>query len=346
MGSEISTEVQGQSANLFAVIAQAGADPNVDAGKMKAMADLAIQLQTHEQIQQFNRDFIAACAEMPVITKSGRILIPGKNGAPDRVQGTFAKFEDLNRVVKPILIGHNLSITFELADSANNRPACRPILWHRNGHVSRGELLSAPLENSGSKNDTQGVGSTTSYLKRYTMCAALNIVVESEDDDGSGGKVTMPEERGNLITEEAQAAFDDGNYQDWYKRQSPKDRGWLVTSGLHARYGGAPALSGPAATSKPAAKDPPADQPSPAEAAATWAKNYTARVGAAADLDSFAAMQTKHKDSLDKIRTSYPELWNDISFAHGAAYDRLSGNQDDSAAEPADDLFAGGSDET
>lgn len=320
----------GESANLLSSIVAAARDPAVDAGKMEAMANLALKLQAHEQEQQFNRDLNAALIAMPVITKAGRIEIPAKDGNPARVQGHFARFEDLNAVVKPLLAENNLAITFDLGSDERGVPNCIPILRHTNGWVWTGRALSAPIDSSGSKNNTQGVGSTTSYLKRYTMCAALNIVVESEDDDANGGQILMPNERGNLIIEAATAAFDDGNYTSWFATQSPKDRAWLIQSGKHAEYGG-PALPAPEKRPEQAAGAP-ATHEKAEQAKATdderrrnWVASYCNKARACRNTGELDALKAEQRDTLDKLRDGYPDLWREIAGAHAAVREPATG---------------------
>lgn len=354
-------EYRGESGNLLASIVAAARDPAVDAGKMEAMANLALKLQAHEQEQQFNRDLNAALIAMPVITKAGRIEIPANpdKGTPARVQGHFARFEDLNAVVKPILAANNLAITFDLGSDERGVPNCIPILRHTNGWVWTGRALSAPIDSSGSKNNTQGVGSTTSYLKRYTMCAALNIVVESEDDDANGGQVLMPNERGNLIIEAAQAAFDENRYTEWYSTQSPKDRAWLVQSGKHAEYGG-PALPPPTARTGAPPPSPPPSPPPPAGKSALEQRveQYEADLAACTTLEDLQALQTERAPWAEQVKAKRPELHERIVSANSLAYQRISGALDgEPEAESEDgepeegtapgtdargDLFAGG----
>jgi hypothetical protein len=47
--------------------------------------------------------------------------------------------------------------------------------------------MTLPLDTSGSKNNVQAVGSSTSYGKRYTATLLLNIRTKGEDDDGHAG---------------------------------------------------------------------------------------------------------------------------------------------------------------
>lgn len=328
--------VEHGSANLLATIADAARDPTVDAAKMTALADLAIKLQSHEQQQQFNRDLNAAIMEMPVITKSGRIIIPAKDGKPERVQGTFARFEDLNRIVKPILQRHNLAITFDLGDEGG-KPSCAPILRHSNGWTERGDKLSAPIDTSGSKNNTQAVGSASSYLKRYTMCASLNIVTEGEDDDGTGrGNVTLPHERELAVLEEAKAAFEAGGYMAWFQAQSPKDRAWLVVKGHHQSFGG-PALPPPKTV----------EHNEPRSALERRVQAYVDDIKACADLSALQALQQERLEWFEQLRNRRNDLAEIIIAASSEKFVALKGGIDDSSDDddldygeaPADDLF-------
>src|SRR5690606_10591416 len=42
----------------------------------------------------------------------------------------------------------------------------------------------APPDGSGNKNAIQGIGSTSTYLQRYTLSAAFGLTTADEDDDG------------------------------------------------------------------------------------------------------------------------------------------------------------------
>ena len=51
--------------------------------------------------------------------------------------------------------------------------------------------MSAGRDDSGNKNSIQAVGSTTTYLQRYTLKAALGLAA-SDDDDGRSTTVGDP----------------------------------------------------------------------------------------------------------------------------------------------------------
>lgn len=323
------------SGNLLNQVIEASRDPAVDAEKMQAMANLAIQLQDREMQQQFNRDYNAAIMEMPVITKDGRIVIKDKNTGAVIQSTVFAKYEDLDRVVRPIAHKHNLAYSFEIGGDAQ-RITVRPVLRHSNGFVERGEAMPLPLETSGSKNNVQGAGSSQTYGKRYALTAAFAIVAEGVDDDGNQGQaVSLPHEREQAVLTDASAAGQAGHYDEWFRKQSPRDRAYLVQSGKHAEYGGK-ALPPPARVeTRVKVEEPPEPArgpdagPSPGQRetgpdqdeakAGTWARAYIAQVKQCRSLDALTQLQDSKQAFRSRIKQAYPDIWRDIAAAEGTA---------------------------
>ena len=123
--------------------------------------------------------------DLPIITERGGIK--DRNG---NVQSTYALWEDVNEAIRPILAEHGFSLTFKVS-RAQDQITTIGILAHREGHSEQTEL-SLPTDTSGSKNAVQAVGSSTSYGKRYTAFALLNITSQGEDDDGQKGGAPEP----------------------------------------------------------------------------------------------------------------------------------------------------------
>jgi hypothetical protein len=341
-------------AQTLLMVREAMLNPDVDAEKAKVMAELMASLEDRAMASEFNRDLNAALSEMPVITKAGIITIPAKDGRPARTQGRFARFEDIDRVVRPILQRHNLTIRFEIGSEPNSAVSVRPILSHANGHTERGEAMKLPRDESGAKNAVQGTGSAASYGKRYAMCAALNIITEGTDDDGSLGKfaIDMPHEREVAVLEGAEAAQAEGWYQDWFAKQSTKDRSWLVSSGNHLRLGGElPALpstenssvqaEGSRRTYEKAAEIDQATQglagggqqgapgrPEPGKhdvsTPAGWAANFIEKCKAAPTTADLNRLKERGATGLGRLEASEPKLWDQCNDAFDVARDRLA----------------------
>lgn len=56
-------------------------------------------------------------------------------------------------------------------------------ITHKQGH-SEETTLSASADKSGAKNDIQALGSTLSYLERYSLLALCGLATYEQDDDG------------------------------------------------------------------------------------------------------------------------------------------------------------------
>lgn len=181
--------------SILSVIASAASDPNVQPEKMQKLLDMQMQIMAEEARIAFNSDFIAMSSELPSIAKRGKIIIRDKNN-PEIIKQTtpYATFNDINKAIAPILQKHGFALAFSTAPGPDGRINVVGTLKHIKGHQET-TTFPLPLETSGSKNNVQGVGSSTSYGKRYAAIALLNIV--SEDDDDAQGNETDP-----LVTKE------------------------------------------------------------------------------------------------------------------------------------------------
>lgn len=344
-----------QSPGLLEQVIAAAKDPSIDAGKMEALVKLVNSQQDREREIEFNRDLNAAMMQMPVITKEGIIKIPAKDGRPERTQGRFARFEDIDRVCRPILQQHNLAVRFEVGE-VGGTISVRPIISHANGHTERGEAMKLPLDTSGAKNNTQGAGSALTYGKRYTYCAILNIITEGVDDDGSMGRgqqVVLPHEREQLVLREAEEAHQEGRYLSYFGALGPKDRAWLIQTGDHERFGGQVALpkqtrpkpdqtrreegNGQADDPPPVDQNgpsvdkggPPVDPPRTAAkqrpvTAREWVDRFKAdllKCQTTGFLDEF--MEGK-REKLDKLKGSDAALWEETQQAYRDRRDAIS----------------------
>jgi hypothetical protein len=89
------------------------------------------------------------------------------------------------REVAPILAQCGISVGFNTEhDTAKGflMVTCRI----RVGAHFEDRKFACPVASSLNVSEAQKFGSALSYAKRYCFCAAMNIVVTDEDDDGSG----------------------------------------------------------------------------------------------------------------------------------------------------------------
>lgn len=170
---------------VLSVIARAAADPNVDIDKLERL----LQMQERVLAREARAKYTAALARMqptlPVVGEHGGIK--DRSGA---IQSTYALWEDINDAIKPVLADHGFALAFKTRHEGD-KVVVTGVLSHVDGHSEATEL-ALPVDTSGSKNAVQAVGSSTSYGKRYTALALLNISTRGEDDDGRLGGGTGP----------------------------------------------------------------------------------------------------------------------------------------------------------
>lgn len=215
--------------NALALIYAAATNKDVDPEKMRTLADLHIQMQDREAERRFRKAKHQALMEMPSITKKGAII----NHKTNAVQSRYSKWEDIHKAIKPILDRHNLILSFNIGHEGQ-MVTVQPILSYSDGELAfeeRGGEMVLAIDTTGSKNATQGAGSAASYGKRHSAKAMLNIIEESEDDDGRGGvtgyDALSPEHQ--ALIDEARIKAGDGitAYEEYFKGLQPEQRGFL-----------------------------------------------------------------------------------------------------------------------
>lgn len=177
---------------VLAVIERAALNPEIDVEKMRALFELQERVMARQAEMEFNAGFAEMQSEMPEITEMGEIKVDGK------IRSTYARFEDINEVCKPILKSYGFALIFKTGVTEKDITVTG-ILMHKAGHREE-TALTLPADTSGSKNSVQSIGSSVQYGKRYVMAALLNITTRGEDDDGyRGGTRTVSESQAKIL---------------------------------------------------------------------------------------------------------------------------------------------------
>lgn len=175
--------VAGESATILQIIQQVAMSPTADIDKMERLMAMHERFQAQQAKQQYDEALAQMQEELPVIGERGGIK--DKNG---RIQSTYALWEDINEMIKPVLAKHGFALSFRTPRNEKGIEV-EGVLSHRAGHRETTSLL-LPADVSGNKNGVQAVASSVSYGKRYTAGALLNFTTTGEDDDGNGAVVT------------------------------------------------------------------------------------------------------------------------------------------------------------
>jgi hypothetical protein len=98
-----------------------------------------------------------------------------------------ASLDDVSRIIGDALATVGISHRWDTEQLEGGLIRVTCVLTHKQGHSERVPLQASP-DSSGSKNSIQAVGSTVSYLQRYTLLSATGMAVSEQDDDGLQGK--------------------------------------------------------------------------------------------------------------------------------------------------------------
>ena len=159
--------------SIMAVISRAAADPTCDIEKMERLLAMHERMQDKAAEAAFNAGMAQMQCDIPTVFEAAVNLHTGN---------AYATLDDITRVIKPIMQQHGFAITFKV-ENIEKFISVTGILMHRDGHREQ-TTMTLPADIGKGRNEVQAVGSSTTYGKRYVMCALLNITTsETRDDD-------------------------------------------------------------------------------------------------------------------------------------------------------------------
>lgn len=167
-------ELQQMPANLIQIAIEKGS--SVDA--LEKLMEMQTKWEAKEASKAFKQAMVDFQADKPKLVKTEKAHNSKYNPLPK-----------IQEAVDPVLSAHGLTYRWE-QEEVDGRIRITCVVSHILGHSER-TYLTAPADTSGSKNAIQSIGSTVSYLKRYTLEGALGL---SSDKDDDGAKVTKKPE--------------------------------------------------------------------------------------------------------------------------------------------------------
>lgn len=148
---------------------------------IEKMMGLQERWEANEARKAFDEAIASAKSAIPPIIKDRTVTYPSKD---ETKPGTSYKHETLAgiaKVINPILSAQGLSYRYRVSSDLNQPIRVTCIIAHRLGHCEE-TTLTAGADSSGSKNSIQAIGSTITYLQRYTLKAALGLAAATDDD--------------------------------------------------------------------------------------------------------------------------------------------------------------------
>ena len=161
---------------------QIAVEQGADLDRLEKLMDMQERWEANEARKAFVVAKAAFKAEAPKLSKNKHVSFNTAKGDTDYDHATLDHIAD---ELNPVLSKHGLSYSWETdqIDGGIIRVTC--VLTHVQGHAERVPLQSG-ADQSGGKNNIQAIGSTVSYLQRYTLLAATGMATADMDTDGIG----------------------------------------------------------------------------------------------------------------------------------------------------------------
>lgn len=173
-----------QASNMAtpALLLQIAVEKGADLDRLERLMNMQIQWEEHQAKRAFVAAMAAFKSEDLRIYKDKQVSYTSKGG---RTEYAHATLGNVVATIAPALARHGLSHRWETKqDRGFITVTCS--LTHQDGH-SESIALSSGADESGGKNSIQAIGSTVSYLQRYTLLAITGLATSDYDDDGNGG---------------------------------------------------------------------------------------------------------------------------------------------------------------
>ncbi len=152
----------------------------VDSEKLSMLIDFFGRQKAIEEKKSFLHAMNEFKKAAPKITKDGVVDFVTKNG--QRKTYNHTTLAHIEEKIQGLLAENFLSYCWNV-DQLESQIKVTCILSHVDGHSEK-VSMKANSDLSGNKNAIQAIGSTISYLERYTLLAALGLSTGEDDDNG------------------------------------------------------------------------------------------------------------------------------------------------------------------
>lgn len=168
------TEIQrSQPDDILAVALSNGASPE----QLQKLWELKLQVEANEAKKAYHKAMSDFKTNAPQIVKDKKVAYSTAKG---NTAYSHASLYNATNSINQELSKHGLSASWKVAQNGVVSVTCR--ITHEMGHFEE-TTLSAPADDTGSKNKIQAIGSAISYLERYTLLALTGLATKDQDDD-------------------------------------------------------------------------------------------------------------------------------------------------------------------
>lgn len=165
-----------------AVLLQQAIVNKLDINHLERLMKLQEDWEKRQAEKAFKAAFAKFQSEKPELKKADVANFETSKG---NVQYHYNAISNIQKVVDPVLGKHGLSYRWE-QEQNDKKIKITCIVSHLDGHSER-TWIEAEADNTGVKNSIQAIGSTITYLKRYTLEGALGLASGNDSDANNNG---------------------------------------------------------------------------------------------------------------------------------------------------------------
>jgi len=155
----------------------AAIDKGADLDKLEKLMQLQERWEANNARKAYHEAMTAFKSNPPEIEKDKKVSY-------GQTHYNHASLSNVTNKINSALSDHGLSVSWTTKQEGNGvTVTCR--ISHVLGHYEE-TSLTAELDTSGAKNKIQALGSTVSYLERYSVLALCGLATQEMDNDGQG----------------------------------------------------------------------------------------------------------------------------------------------------------------
>ena len=194
--------------DMIALAVQSGADLE----KLEKLLTLQERWDANEAKKAYHKAMSLFKENPPSIEKDKTVRYKD-------VKYNHASLANVTSKINKALSIYGLSASWSLKQNGQISVTCK--ITHEQGY-SEETTITAPSDTSGSKNSIQAIGSTISYLERYTILALTGLATEEMEDDGrkSGVELISLEEKNLILDRLLHLNIDQDKFLEYMKLDS------------------------------------------------------------------------------------------------------------------------------
>lgn len=190
-----------------AALLQIAVEQGADIDRLERLMDLQQRWEAAQARNAFNESLAEFKAEAVEIIKRKRVSYSNKSGG--NTEYSHAELSDVIEAIAPVLSKNGFAWSWDVQQDKDwIKVTCH--LRHRLGHIES-VTMGGPPDDSGGKNRIQAIGSTMTYLERYTLKAVTGVAEKGDDTDGRAPIPRQPQAPRSAADEaELERLLDDG----------------------------------------------------------------------------------------------------------------------------------------